>query len=95
MTRHGLPAAMTLGGMSRVTTLPAPMIELSPIVTPLRTIDRVPMKTFRPIFTSAEAACPRPSRRSPGSIGICDEHIAADEGVIAYRDALECRYRDG
>ena len=34
MTRHGLPAAKELSGISRVTTLPAPITQPSPIVTP-------------------------------------------------------------
>ena len=34
MTRHGLPAANTPAGMSRVTTLPAPITARSPMVTP-------------------------------------------------------------
>lgn len=38
MTRQGLPAAITLAGMSLVTTLPAPIIEFSPIVTPGKTL---------------------------------------------------------
>ena len=34
ITRHGTPAANTPGGISRVTTLPAPMTLPSPTVTP-------------------------------------------------------------
>ena len=34
MTLHGQPAAKDIGGMSRVTTAPAPMTQPSPIVTP-------------------------------------------------------------
>lgn len=33
-TRHGLPNATTSAGISRVTTLPAPMTVLSPMLTP-------------------------------------------------------------
>ena len=36
MTRQGLPAANTPSGISRVTTLPAPMTAREPIVTPGR-----------------------------------------------------------
>ena len=36
ITRHGLPAANTPSGMSRVTTLPAPMTAREPILTPGR-----------------------------------------------------------
>ncbi len=34
--RQGLPAANTPGGMLRVTTLPAPITECAPMVTPPR-----------------------------------------------------------
>ena len=38
ITRHGLPAARQPGGISRVTTLPAPITQPSPIVTPPHTV---------------------------------------------------------
>ena len=44
MTRHGLPAAMTPLGTSRVTTLPAPITVLSPIVTPGKMIAPPPIQ---------------------------------------------------
>jgi hypothetical protein len=49
MTRHGLPAATTPGGMSPVTTLPAPMTDPFPILDPFKMIDRAPTKTSSPI----------------------------------------------
>ena len=44
ITFAGVPAANELGGMSLVTTLPAPITQLSPIVTPgpknyIKTVD--------------------------------------------------------
>ena len=44
-TRAGEPAARQKGGTSRVTTLPAPMMAPSPMVTPLR------IRQFMPIHT--------------------------------------------
>ena len=48
ITLHGTPAATLLLGISLFTTLPAPMIVLSPIVTPGRMVERQPMKQFLP-----------------------------------------------
>ena len=45
-TRHGLPTATTLAGTSFVTTLPAPITVLSPMVTPGRTITPAPSHHF-------------------------------------------------
>ena len=45
-TRAGLPTAITPDGMDPVTTLPAPMTEWAPMVTPLRIMTRSPMNTF-------------------------------------------------
>jgi hypothetical protein len=42
-TRAGFPAATTSGGTSRVTTLPAPMTDRSPILTPGRITLPAPM----------------------------------------------------
>jgi hypothetical protein len=46
-TRHGLPAATTSGGTSRVTTLPAPITARAPRVTP------GPKRTRSPVVTGA------------------------------------------
>ena len=61
--RQGEPAAMTSAGMVPLTTEPAPMTELSPIVEPLSTLTPLPRKTFRadgngctPAVTSAPLA---------------------------------------
>ena len=45
----GTPAAITLVGMSWVTTAPAAIIELSPIVTPLVMTTPAPIHTLLPI----------------------------------------------
>ena len=47
----GLPNTVTLGGTSRVTTLPAPTMASSPILTPGRMIVPPPIQTFRPMRT--------------------------------------------
>ena len=51
MTRHGFPAANTPEGISFVTTLPAPITVLLPIVTPGRIVTFVVTHTFSPIVT--------------------------------------------
>jgi hypothetical protein len=48
----GFPAAIQLAGISPVTILPAPMIELSPIIVPLRITEFIPIHTLHPIITS-------------------------------------------
>lgn len=45
ITLQGFPAAIQSAGISFVTTLPAPMIERAPIVTPLRIILSAPIHT--------------------------------------------------
>ena len=62
MTRHGLPAANTPAGMSRVTTLPAPITVPDPIVTPGQMIPPPPTYTSDPIATGLPNSCLR--RRS-------------------------------
>ena len=47
----GLPITVTLGGTSRVTTLPAPTMASSPILTPGRMIVPPPIQTFLPMRT--------------------------------------------
>ena len=49
MTRQGLPAAKTPSGMSRVTTLPAPMTDREPMWTPGQMIAPPPTQTSEPI----------------------------------------------
>jgi len=52
-TLAGLPTAVAPGGTSRVTTLPAPTIASSPMLTPGKTIAPPPIQTFRAIRTGA------------------------------------------
>ena len=66
-TRHGVPIATTPAGMSRVTTLPAAMMESSPTETPGNTIAAAPIQTFDPIETGRASS--KRSRRSSGSRG--------------------------
>ena len=47
-TLQGLPAATTPAGISRVTTLPAPMTLPSPMDTPPQTVTFAPSQTFSP-----------------------------------------------
>src|SRR5699024_12476686 len=49
----GLPYAITLSGISFVTTLPAPITTLSPMVTPGIITDEPPTQTLLPIVTGA------------------------------------------
>ena len=42
----GFPATILLSGTSFVTTLPAPTIEFSPIVTPGSIVDEIPIHAF-------------------------------------------------
>lgn len=42
----GFPATMELSGTSLVTTLPAPTMEFSPIVTPGSIVDAIPIHAF-------------------------------------------------
>ncbi len=49
--RAGLPATVTPAGTSRVTTLPAPTIALSPTVMPGRISAAPPIQTFGPMVT--------------------------------------------
>ena len=54
MTLHGLPPAITSAGISFVTILPAAIILLAPIVTPLRTWHLAPNHTSSQIVIAAE-----------------------------------------
>ena len=49
-TRQGTPTATTFSGMDLDTTLPAPITELSPMVTPARTVVPAPIQTLLPIL---------------------------------------------
>src|SRR5690554_2745321 len=49
ITLQGFPPAITLAGISLVTTLPAPITLFSPIVTPFKTVTFTPSHTLLPI----------------------------------------------
>ena len=51
ITLHGLPTVTTFDGISFVTTDPAPIVMLSPIVTPGRIVTLPPIYTLLPIVT--------------------------------------------
>ena len=55
-TLHGFPAATTISGMSRFTTLPAPITEPFPIVTPGNMQECPPIHTSSHIVTGLAAS---------------------------------------
>ena len=61
MTLQGLPAATELAGISRVTTLPAPMTLFSPMVTPGQMTLLAPIQQLSPMVTWAQYIYPRRS----------------------------------
>ena len=58
MGRQGTPAATTPAGMSWVTTLPAPMTEPLPMVTPPQTTALAPIQTFSSSVMGADVLMP-------------------------------------
>lgn len=50
LIRAGFPSAVAPGGTSRVTTLPAPMMASSPIVTPGKMMAPLPIQTCAPML---------------------------------------------
>ena len=68
ITLAGLPTATQLSGISPVTILPAPMITLFPIFTPLRIKEFIPINTLLPIVTF-----PDDPRTSPYTLLITDQ----------------------
>ena len=59
ITLHGLPTARELSGISFTTTLPAPMTQLSPIVTPGTTVTLAPNHTLLPTRIGLAYSSPR------------------------------------
>ncbi|MFA5543816.1 MAG: hypothetical protein WDA47_08560 [Bacilli bacterium] len=49
---------MTLQGMSFFTTLPAPIMELSPILTPASIVTPAPIQTLLPMLTGLATSTP-------------------------------------
>ncbi|KAI1502674.1 hypothetical protein F5X99DRAFT_378063 [Biscogniauxia marginata] len=68
-TLAGLPHATMKGGISLVTTLPAPMVQPRPIVTPGRTIQFPPNQQSSPIVIGAPFSGPFVPLRTLGSVG--------------------------
>lgn len=66
-TRAGLPKAVAPAGMSRVTTLPAPISASSPMLTPGRMIAPPPIQTLRPMRMGRPNS--NPAARPAGSRG--------------------------
>ena len=66
-TRQGFPTASTPAGMSRVTTLPAPMVVSSPMVTPGQMIAPPPIHTRLPMVIGDASS--GPAVRSAASSG--------------------------
>ena len=53
MTLQGFPTATTLSGISLVTTEPAPMVTLLPMVTPGSMVTLPPIHTLSPMVTGS------------------------------------------
>ena len=73
ITRQGTPAAKLLGGMSRVTTLPAPITQLSPMVTPGQTVTDAPNQQLLPMWTGFAQ---QSRRASPSGVMILFRSLA-------------------
>src|SRR5690606_8768893 len=69
ITRQGLPAAKTPSGTSRATTLPAPITEREPIVTPGRMIAPPPTHRSSPIVTGLPHSLPLRATGRHGRMG--------------------------
>ena len=92
-TLAGFPATMVSGGTSRVTTLPAPTMARSPIVTFASTggagADRRALLHDRVLDLPIAGGLQLSGRGRRSRIGVVDEHHAvADEDVILDRHAL-------
>ena len=91
--RAGLPATTAPGGTSRVTTLPAPTIAFSPMVTPQSSVAPDPMEA--PRFTSvlsqdqsASVWSAAGAIRRPGITVVDERHIVADEHLVLDRHSF-------
>ena len=78
---------MVPGGTSFVTTLPAPTMAFSPMVTLARMVEPEPMEA--PFLTrvgstfQSASVCSLPSRRGGAGVGVVDEsHAVADEDIV-------------
>ena len=87
--REGLPATTTFAGTSFRTTLPAPMVLLSPIVTPGPMTTLAAIQTFVP--TTIGRAYSRSRSLPPGSTG----WVAAQSCTLLTDDAARARRSRG
>ncbi|KAI0552979.1 hypothetical protein F4679DRAFT_31919 [Xylaria curta] len=69
MTLAGFPTATMKGGMSLVTTLPAPIVQPRPMVTPAKTITFPPSQQSSPMIIGAPSSGPFVPLRTRGSVG--------------------------
>ena len=86
ITRQGLPAANTACGMSRVTTLPAPITARDPMRTPGRMMAPPPIHTSEPISTGLPNSVRRRRSASSGVHRGVDLHGRSNEGVVTDAD---------
>lgn len=89
MTLQGFPTATTLDGISFVTTLPAPITVLSPIVTPGKMIAPAPIQQFLPICTGILYRYNR--SRSSGKTGWPAVAIVTSGSNISVIGSVICR----
>jgi hypothetical protein len=84
--RAGFPATVAPSGTSRVTTLPAPTMALSPIRTPGRMIAPPPIQTLQPMarpHRSQGFGQQRvPDRRRLGQRGVETQHPCRSGGPV-------------
>ncbi|KAI1492484.1 hypothetical protein F5X96DRAFT_379910 [Biscogniauxia mediterranea] len=73
MALAGLPHATIKGGMSLVTTLPAPIVHPRPMVTPGRTTQFPPNQQSSPIVIGDPVSGPLVPLRTLGSVGCVPE----------------------
>ena len=70
-TRAGFPATVVLDATSRVTTLPAPMTQFSPMVIPGKRMALPPIHELRPMRTGWATQTPRLGVERPMDGPLC------------------------
>src|SRR5262249_8492424 len=90
--RAGLPATTVFGGTSLVTTEPAETTLPSPIVTPGKTMARLPIQTLSPIRTGRTSSSPG-GRVAGVAVRVEPDHVGGDAAISADRDLLSHRER--
>ena len=84
----GLPAAMALAGISPVTTLPAPMMLFSPMVTPLHTMALSPIHTLGGKDYRLGGGRWQAPVVDAVPVGIGDVGVAGDHAIVPDDNAL-------